>query len=154
MKENNMTEEERQTHLKLAKQAFNTTWDWMEKTERTQEQNDTMLHTAHASRYHWEFVGNAQNLSIGEWQISRVYALLKRPEPARYHAQRALDHCEANNIKGFALAYAWEAIARAESIAGNREEARSALEKAEKIGTTIEHEETRTRLKSDLATIL
>lgn len=149
-----MTEEERQIHLKFAKQAYNKTWDWMEKTDRTVEDNDTMLNTAHASRYHWEFVGNAQNLCIGEWQISRVYALLKRAEPSRYHAQRALDLCEANALEGFALAYAWEALARAESVAGEFEKAHAAIAKAEEIGATLDDEETRTRLKDDLATIL
>ena len=149
-----MTEEERQTHLKLAKQAYNTTWDWMEKTERTSEEDDTMIHTSHASRYHWGQVGNAENLCIGEWQISRVYALLKRAEPARYHAQRALALCESHALTGFALAYAWEALARAESVGGELEKAHAAIAKSEEIGQTLDEEETRIRLKDDLATIL
>ena len=41
-----------------------------------------MLHAAHASRFHWGEVGEPVNFARGEWQISRVYAVLGRPEPA------------------------------------------------------------------------
>ena len=32
---------------------FNQTWTLMEKPDRTREDDDEMLHAAHASRYHW-----------------------------------------------------------------------------------------------------
>jgi hypothetical protein len=35
-----------------------------------------MIHSAHASRYHWQAVGDASDKAIGEWQISRVYSVL------------------------------------------------------------------------------
>lgn len=147
-----MTEEERVWHRKFAVSAYNETWDWMERAERTAEENDTMLNLTHASRHHWERVGTAQNLAIGEWQISRVYTLLNRPEAALYHAKRSLEICDKHGITNFALAYAWEAVARAEGLAGRKREAEEGINKARTFGKNLD-DETRERLESDLGTI-
>ena len=85
-------QDERQTAVDL----FNRTWSLMELAERTPEQDDEMIHGAHASRHHWAAVGTGVNLARGEWQISRVYVTLGRGEPALYHAGRCLAYCEAN----------------------------------------------------------
>ena len=103
--------EERQLGVDL----FNEAWRLME----TREDDDRLLHISHASRYHW---GEAEectpaNLARGEWQVSRVYTVLDRPEPAVWHARRCLDHCEANGIGDWDLAYAYEALARAHALA-------------------------------------
>lgn len=81
------------THRRLAAHLFNLVWTLMEKPDCTQAENDTMLHAAHASRYHWEQVGTTVNLAWGGWQVSRVYATLRRVEPAGFHAQRCLEIC-------------------------------------------------------------
>ena len=41
----------------------------------TREDDDRMLHAAHASRFHWGEAPECrpENLARGEWQISRVY---------------------------------------------------------------------------------
>ena len=59
-----------------------------------------MIHAAHASRYHWSKVGTNANLARGEWQVSRVYTVLDRAEPALYHAHRCLTHVEAGARTG------------------------------------------------------
>jgi len=107
--------EERQRGVDL----FNEAWRLME----TREDDDRLLHITHASRYHW---GEAEecrpeNLARGEWQVSRVYTVLGRPEPAIWHARRCLEHCEANGIGDWDLAYAYEALARAHGLAGDDE---------------------------------
>ncbi|MBA3365103.1 MAG: hypothetical protein H0U03_04865, partial [Actinobacteria bacterium] len=58
----------------LAVDLFNFVWTLLEKADRTGEEDDTMLHAAHASRFHWGEVGAPVNLARGEWQVSRVYA--------------------------------------------------------------------------------
>ena len=75
---------------------FNHVWTLIELPERTPEQDDEMIHAAHASRHHWAAVGTGVNLARGEWQISRVYVTLGRGEPALFHAGRCLAYCEAN----------------------------------------------------------
>src|SRR2546426_387395 len=105
-------------HRTMAAHLFNSTWTLIEKKRRTREERDTMIHMAHASRYHWGVVGGPKELAIGEWQISHVYAVVGRPEPSLFHAQRCLEICEANKIGDFPLAYAYEALARAFALAG------------------------------------
>jgi len=115
-------EENTALHKKLGIELFNYTWELLDKPQRTLEEDDTMVHAAHASRFHWGKAGTALNLARGEWQISRVYAVLGRPEAARFHGQRCLELCQENGIGDFDLAFAYEALARAASVAGNAAE--------------------------------
>jgi hypothetical protein len=80
----------------LASQLFNETWRLMELASRTSQDDDRMLHAAHASRYHWGEVPSVTpaHLARGEWQISRVYTVLGRAEPALHHAHRVLAICQ------------------------------------------------------------
>jgi hypothetical protein len=55
-----------------------------------------MLREAHASRFHWGEIGTPLQFERGEWRISRVYAVLDRPQAAIRYAQRCLDICTAN----------------------------------------------------------
>ncbi len=65
-----------ETRRRLAADCFNKTWTLMEKADRTPEDDDEMLHCAHASRYHWGEIGTAANRARGEWQCSRMYTVL------------------------------------------------------------------------------
>ena len=87
------------TRRALAVGLFNYTWTLLENPDRTPEQDDEMLHAAHASRYHWGEVGEPANLSRGEWQVARVYCVLGRAEPALYHARRCLELNEATDAR-------------------------------------------------------
>jgi hypothetical protein len=138
-------EEERQ----LAVDLFNEVWRLM----KTRENDDRMLHAAHASRYHWGEVGEAKNLARGEWQCSRVYTVLGRGEPALHHARRCLAICEYGKVEDWDLPYAYEAIARAYLTAGEPEKARSYAELARDAGETIADPEDRELLLKDLATL-
>jgi hypothetical protein len=110
------------TRRALAVGLFNYTWTLLGNSTRTREQDDEMLHAAHASRFHWGEVGEAVNLARGEWQVSRVYAVLGRAEPALYHARRCLEINEANEAgrEDWELGSAYEAMARASGVAGDR----------------------------------
>ncbi len=108
--------EEEKIHKKLAVNLFNTTWSLMDKSDRTKEEDDEMIHSAHASRYHWGKVGNHIHFERGEWQISRVYSVLKMVESAIYHGQRCLDICLEHKIGDFDIAFAYESLARAYAI--------------------------------------
>jgi hypothetical protein len=112
-----------------------------------------MLHAAHASRFHWGHAGTPLNRSVGEWQLSRVYAALGRAEPALYHARRALEISRRNRLGRFYLAYACEAIARASAVAGERRTRDRYLRQARRIGATVRDRDDRRMLLEDLATI-
>jgi hypothetical protein len=138
---------------KLAIGYFNSVWDLMEKEERSAKDDDLMLHMAHASRYHWGQVGKPENVARGEWQVSRVYAVLRRPEPCLYHAQRVLDVCLANGIADWDIAFAYEALARAHAISGGTEAVRDMTERALEAAEKIEQDEDRRIVLADLETI-
>jgi len=146
-------EEEKQTHRKFAVDLFNYVWDLLDTPRRTREQDDTMLHAAHASRYHWEKAGTALNLARGEWQVSRVYSVLNRPEPALYHAQRSLEICQENQFGDFDLAFAYEALARARAVAGDLPGRDRLLAQAVEAGQAIAEADDRRHFFSELKSI-
>ena len=113
-----------------------------------------MLHAAHASRYHWgETAAEPVNLDRGEWQVSRVYAVINRPEPAIYHAERSLEICLKKKIGDFDLVYAYEALTRGHQIAGNQVEQKNYRLLAENAGNQIADPEDLKIFLEDLATI-
>ena len=91
-------------HRGLAAKMFNSTRTIMDLDTITSEQIDEMIHTAHASAYHWLQAGNLINQARGHWQISRVYVLANRPEPALYHALRCLEYCQQVDARDWDLA--------------------------------------------------
>ena len=152
-----MTEETRYTeqefHKKMGVDLFNGTWDFLDKTERTPDEDLQMVHMAHASRYHWGQVGTPLNFERGEWQISRVYAVLNRAEPALFHAQKCLEICQEHSYGDFDLAFAYEAVARAHAIAGNVAERDEHLKLAQEAGAQIAKEGDKEYFISELGTI-
>jgi len=111
-----------------------------------------MIHAAHASRYHWGVVGQPVNAARGEWQISRVYALLGRAEPSLYHAMRCREICEENGIGDFDIAYAYEALARAYAAAGDPDACTRHRAQARKLSASIAEDDDRELLLKDLQT--
>jgi hypothetical protein len=144
-------EEERQ----LAVDLFNRTWTLLELPARTPEQGDELIDTAHASAYHWLQVGTAANRARSQWQLSRVYVVLGRPEPALHHAHRCLAWCEANPeaLEDWDLPYAHEALARSHALAGDADEARRHADRARELAAGVAGAEDREHLEADLATL-
>ncbi|WP_416730055.1 hypothetical protein [Fictibacillus sp. JL2B1089] len=100
-------------HRKQAVDNFNKTWDLIEKKDRTNENDLEMIHTAHASRFHWGQIGEPLHFARGEWQLSRVYSILNMSESAMFHGKQSLELCLEHSIADFDLAFAYEAVARA-----------------------------------------
>ncbi len=138
---------------RLAVDLFNEVWRLMERDDRTVADDDRMLHAAHASRHHWGEIGGPENLARGEWQISRVYTVLGRAEPALHHARRCLDICVEHGIGDWDLAYAHEALARAHLAAGDRDLAIASRRDAERAAQDIADAEDREHLERDLQTL-
>lgn len=162
MSEKNETLTELEWHRKIAAQLFNHTWDLIDKKDRNADEADEMIHSAHASRYHWGIVVSSgkypkvgpMNLERGDWQISRVYSILKWPFAAEYHAKRCVQICEDNNIGDFDVAFAYEAMARAYAIAGDKEtESKKYITLAKEAGEKIKKEEDKKYFFSELESI-
>lgn len=142
-------EEER----RLAADLFNLTWTLLEKQGRTAEDDDEMVHAAHASRHHWGRVGGPQQRAIGEWQCARVYAVLGRAEPALHHARRCLDLATGDEVEDWVVASAHEALTSAYVAAGDKAAAAAERGRAEAACARIADPEDREVVASDLAGI-
>lgn len=139
-----------EAHRKLAVALFNHTWDMLELPSRTSEQDDEMLHAAHASRHHWGATGRWPNIAVGEWQCSRVYAVLGRAEPAMWHARRCLELCQQHAIGDYRLAAAYEGLARAALVAGDAASARQWKAQGFEACRAIARAEDRGPIEADL----
>jgi hypothetical protein len=152
-----MTEEkkytEKEAHKKFAVDCFNLVWSLMEKKDRTKEEDDRMMHAAHASRFHWGEIGTPLEVERGEWQVSRMYTVLNRHEAALYHAKRCLNICQENNIGDWDIGFAYEAMARAHMVAGSKAECKRYLELADKAAEKIKEKGDRDYLLGELKTI-
>ncbi len=93
-----------------------------------------MLHLAHTSRYHWALVDapkseQMKHLSVGDWQISRIYASLDQPDLALLFAKSALEIMQQNNLSEI-LHTGYEGMARAYAVAKDNHSARDYVSKA------------------------
>jgi DNA-binding transcriptional MerR regulator len=140
-------------HRAVAVQLFNEVWTMLESANRSVEDDDRLVHAAHASRYHWGEVGGAEQLAIGEWQCSRVYAVLGRGEPSLHHARRALAIAEGPGLPDWLAASAMEALARASAVAGDEGEARRWASAAKTAADAIVDPEDKEVVMGDLATL-
>ncbi len=143
-------------HRQLGADLFNHVWSLLETEERSPAQDDEMVHAAHASVWHWSQTGVKdlrQRLAVGEWQCSRVYAVLGRPEPALHHARRCLELVEGGGMEDWVAASAYEAMARASGVAGDRAAFDEWRERARVAAAAIESEEDREVIERDLATL-
>jgi hypothetical protein len=142
-------------HRQLGVEAFNHVWSLIEKPDRSRDEDDEMLHEAHASTYHWLKAPEcrSENRARGEWICSRVYTVLGRAEPALHHARRCLELCDDHGIGDWDLAFAHEALARSYAIAGQAAEASRHEALAREAAEAIADAEDREHLEEALETI-
>jgi tetratricopeptide (TPR) repeat protein len=129
---------------RLAARLYNQVLELMASDERSEMQDDEMLHAAHASRHHWGQVGEPEQWARGEWLCARVYAELGRAEPAIHHGRRCLELSEEHKLGSFDVGSAHEAIARAAKLAGLDDQAAKhaalALAQAEQLSDPEERQ--------------
>jgi hypothetical protein len=142
-----------QQHEQCARALFNSTWTLLDKAQRSVDETDLMISSAHASLLHWLQVGRPVNFVRGHWQVSRAYAVAGRGGPAVHHAERCLALCREAEIGGFDLAFAYEALARAHAVAGGARESRRFLDLAREAGATIEDPKEAEHLHDELETV-
>lgn len=145
---------EKDWHRKQAVQAFNATWDLMDKPSRNEEDTLKMIHLAHTSRYHWGEIGTELEYARGEWQISRVYSIVNCPERALFHANASLNYCISANIHDFDRAFAYEAIARSYYLLNQLEDYKTYYELALVESDTIKEVEDKTYFLKELNSIV
>jgi hypothetical protein len=139
-----------QDHKALSADYFNRTWELLEKKDRTKEDDERMISMAHASLAHWRMRDDCtdRNLSIGYWQLSRVYATLGQAENARRYGDLCLG--VSGKEPPFYLAYAHEALARAAQMQGDKPAFDTHLNEARTLAAKVEDAEEKKALDADL----
>ena len=141
-------------HKKLGINYFNKTWDYIDKVDRSLEDNLKMIHFAHASRFHWEMSGApVLNIVRGDWQVSRVYALLNMGDSAFLHANACYKKTIRNKIGDFDLVFAYEAMAHAYKILNDLDNMNKYLELGYRALDQVEQDEDKEYCKSELDNI-
>ena len=136
---------ESEADLYFAKRFNGKTWELLEKQDRTKQEDELMIHSAHASCCHWLAAGTGLHHQRGEWLIARVYSVLGSAEAALRHANRCLEltRQHASLMADFDWAFAYEGVARAHAVAGHRDEAIKHIELAHKAGEAIKEDQDR-----------
>ena len=134
-----------EAHQHMARTLNGEVWDLLQKPERSPTEDERMIHAAHASCYHWLQVGTGLHHQRGEWLIAHVYTELDLAEPALRHTTRCLALTKefADLMQDFDRAYAYEGVARANALAGNREQAIKYIQLAQESGQAIGDEESK-----------
>jgi hypothetical protein len=126
----------------------------LDKDERTPAEDAEMASATLASRYHWRQVGRPHNFAISDWQASRVFSELGAAAIARTFGALSLRLCEENNLGPFLTGSAYEALARAAAVAGDRDSRDEHIEQARKLLARVEDSNQRSLLQADIDSLL
>ena len=137
-------------HRHFSAHCFNAAWDLIDKQARTPDEEEQMLLLAQASLWHWTQREDCtpRNLSVGYWQLARIYALLGWPEEAWRAGEAALRFAE--NEPPFYRGYAHEALARAAMLAGDVSRQKHHLNEARWCAAEVTDAGERAALETDL----
>lgn len=140
-------------HRFFSVDCFHKAWELIEKPGRTPEEDEAMIRLNQASLWHWTQREDCtgRNLSIGYWQAARIHTLLGRAEAARRYGHLCLQY--SRQEPPFFLAYAYEALARAEKLAGNGALVETYHAEAARLAEAVTDPEDKKLLLDDLKTI-
>ena len=146
------THDDQPAHRRFAVDCFNLAWELIARPDRSEVDTAEMIHLAHTSRWHWEqFDGHTrEQLSIGDWQLARVYALAGRAGEAHRYALSSLRIAEAAGLEPFHIAYGHEALARAAAVAEDPVQKKKHLAEALRHLANVTEADEREVLEADL----
>jgi hypothetical protein len=140
MSDEKMTLEE--FHNKLARKTNGGVWGVLDKESPNMEELGLALEMAYASLYHWRQIGKPINIARGEYMISRVFADMKMGEAALVHAERTLKLTEEAEEKAdFDMGFAYEVLAKAYSVTGDKDNCKKFKDMAQSIIDTLGDED-------------
>lgn len=143
-------------HRAIGVELNNAVWDELSAGNVTETSpvadRERLLYAAYTSTYHWLQVGTVANHLRGEHLISRVAARIGEAEIALRHARRCLELAESHpdEAEDWDLAFALEALARAEAATGDTAAATSTLAQAIAATAAVVDDDDRRVVESEL----
>jgi len=149
------TGEMQKIHQNLSVECFNKCWALIDKANRSEEDTENMLLLAHTSLWHWKQRTDCApvNLSVGYWQVSRVYALTGDAGMAKLFGVKSLHIGREKKLPAFYLGYGYEAVARAEMLSGNTSEALRLIAESRNELEKVTDKEERQVLERDITAL-
>lgn len=143
------------THKQLAVTCFNKVWEYLDLEDRTEEQSEAMVHLSHSSFWHWTQVEGhtPRNLSVGYWQLARVYAVIGQGEIALNYSNKCIEISIDSKLEPFYQAYGYESAARAYKVLKEQEMCMKALKTAHDFTSQVVEAQSKELLLKDLETI-
>lgn len=138
-------------HRIFAPMAFNHTWTLLDADDLNREQEEEMLSSTLAQRYHWYAVGDARNWAIADWQVARVAVVLGYAELARRFGERSLELSVEHDLGPFVKGFAHEAISRAAAEVDDIDTFTEHLDLAKASLAEIEDPQEHDALSADIA---
>lgn len=138
----------------LAQKAFNETWDYIEKDNRTVEETLKMIDLTFKSKYYWSLIGNQVNFIRSNWQVSRAFAEANLLEASLYYAKQVLDDTLKLNLQDFDLFFAYEANVRVYHLLNDHNHRDLMFKKAKESINTIKEEKDKRYCLLELEKIL
>lgn len=129
-------------HKKIAIKTNGGIWSVLDKTSPSKDELDRALEMAFTSLYHWRQIGKPINIARGEYMISRVYADMGKGDAALYHAEQTLKLTEESDEKAdFDMGFAYEVLAKAYSVTGDKDNCKKYKEMSQKVIDTLGEED-------------
>lgn len=127
----------------FAVECNNAAWELLEKSNRTADETERMLHAAHASVHHWLAIGNDLNHLRGMVLLANVHAGAGLAEGAARYAEQALALSEAagETQSAFDRATALAAAARAYLLSGQGDRGKQFLGLAQQAAAKLDADE-------------
>jgi hypothetical protein len=112
-------------HTWFAVECNNQAWELVEKSSRTAEETQQMLHQAHAAAWHWAAVGTNLNRQRAECLLASAYVAAGDAAAAVRHGERCLSLSveNAGEETPFDRATSLACAAAAHALAGNHAQA-------------------------------
>lgn len=137
----------------FAVECNNRAWRLAESLERTEEEDQEMLHSAHAAALHWSKVGTALHNARAQMLLGHVHALLGDGRGALPYARQAFDFVLSRDSAPWEVAFAHAILANAAWAAGDRPLHAKHHEIANALGTALSDPEERAIFESTIRVV-
>jgi len=141
-----MSDDEKMTlnefHKKIAIKTNGGIWGVLDKESPSAEELQNALEMAFTSLYHWKQIGKPINLARGDYMISRVLSDMGKGNLALFFAERTHKLTEEADEKAdFDMGFAFEVLAKAYSVKGDKANCKKYKEMAQKVVDTLGEED-------------
>lgn len=140
-------------HRRAAAAAYNRCWELLERDQRNDDEDDELLTSAFASKYHWARAGGREELVTSDWMVSRAAGAVGEPALAVRFALCANDAAQEPRTSDWLVASTAEGLARAYAAAGDVERSMVWRTVAERLVERIADEDDRAIIASQVATL-